>query len=57
MSQSQYAVARPAESVLATNKLIRNTYILLSITLLFSAFTAGISIVMNFPYMGPLITQ
>ncbi len=56
MNQSQYAVARPAESVLATNKLIRNTYILLSITLLFSAFTAGISIVLNFPYMGPLIT-
>jgi len=56
MNQSQYAVARPAESVLAINKLIRNTYILLSITLLFSAFTAGISIVLNFPYMGLLIT-
>jgi len=56
MSQTSYAVARPVESVLATNKLIRNTYILLSITLLFSAFTAGISIFFNFPYMGPLVT-
>jgi modulator of FtsH protease len=25
-------------------------------TLLFSAFTAGLSIVLNFPYMGPLVT-
>ena len=51
-----YAVARPAPSVLATNKLIRNTYILLSLTLLFSALTAGISIVLNLPGMGMLIT-
>ena len=52
----QYAVARPAPSVLATNKLIRNTYILLSLTLLFSALTAGVSIVLNLPSMGLLIT-
>ena len=52
----RYAVARPAPSVLATNKLIRNTYILLSLTLLFSAVTAGISIVLNLPSMGLLIT-
>ena len=52
----RYAVAQPAPSVLATNKLIRNTYILLSLTLLFSAMTAGISIVLNFPSMGLLIT-
>lgn len=56
MSQSQFAVTQPVESVLATNKLIRNTYTLLSMTLLFSAFTAGLSMYMNFPYMGPLIT-
>ena len=52
----QYAVARPAPSVLATNKLIRNTYILLSMTLLFSASAAGISIALNLPSMGLLIT-
>ena len=52
----RYAVAQPAPSVLATNKLIRNTYILLSLTLLFSALTAGISIILNFPSMGLLIT-
>ena len=52
----RYAVARPAPSVLATNKLIRNTYILLSLTLLFSAMTAGISMALNLPSMGLLIT-
>ncbi len=52
----QYAVARPAPSVLTTNKLIRNTYILLSMTLLFSALMAGVSIAMNLPSMGLLIT-
>ena len=51
-----YAVARPAPSVLATNKLIRNTYILLSMTLLFSALMAGVSIALNLPSMGLLIT-
>ena len=56
MSQSPYAVTRPVESILATNKLIRNTYTLLSVTLLFSAFTAGLSMYLNFPYMGPLVT-
>jgi modulator of FtsH protease len=56
MSQQPYAVARPIESVLATNKLIRNTYILLSLTLLFSALTAGIAMAVNMPFMGPLVT-
>ncbi|UCC57442.1 MAG: Bax inhibitor-1/YccA family protein [Gammaproteobacteria bacterium] len=43
-------------SVLATNKVIRNTYILLSMTLLFSALCAGIAVAMNMPPMGLLIT-
>ena len=56
IQNSQVVISRPAESVLVTNKLVRNTYILLSMTLLFSAFTAGLSVVLNFPYMGPLVT-
>lgn len=56
MSYQPYAVARSAESLLATNKLIRNTYILLAMTLLFSAATAGISMATNMPFMGPLVT-
>ncbi len=55
MSQ-QYAVASPAPAALATNKLIRNTYILLSMTLLFSALMAAVAMAMNLPSMGLLIT-
>ena len=56
MSQTPSVVTRPSESILATNKLIRNTYTLLSMTLLFSAFTAGLSMVFNLPHPGILIT-
>lgn len=56
MSDTPSVVVRAPESVLATNKLIRNTYILLSMTLLFSAFTAGLSMYMNFPHPGLFIT-
>ena len=44
------------ESALATNKVLRNTYMLLSATLLFSAATAGTAMVMELPYLGPWIT-
>ena len=37
------------DSVLATNRVLKNTYILLSMTLLFSAVTAGISMAVNPP--------
>ena len=43
-------------SVLATNKVIRNTYMLLSMTLLFSAVTAGISMALKLPHPGLLLT-
>ena len=56
MNQNPTAIARPSASVLATNKVIRNTYTLLSMTLLFSAVTAGASIAMNIPHPGMLIT-
>jgi modulator of FtsH protease len=36
----------------AANKTLRNTYGLLSLTLLFSAFTAGVSMTMNFASMN-----
>lgn len=38
------------------NKVLRNTYMLLSMTLLFSALTAGLSMAMNLPHPGLLIT-
>jgi len=43
MARIYEAVAQGREQALATNKLIRNTYLLLSMTLLFSAATAGIA--------------
>ncbi len=46
----------PAQSVLATNKLIRNTYLLLSATLAFSAIMAGLAMAMNMPPLNPLLT-
>lgn len=51
MSSDHTTVARSTESVLATNKVIRSTYTLLSVTLLFSALTAGVSMSLN---MGPM---
>ena len=44
------------ESALATNKVLRNTYGLLSMTLLFSAAMAGVSMALRLPYFGPIIT-
>lgn len=56
MNQQSNVITSRSESGLATNKLIRNTYMLLSLTLIFSAVTAGISIMFNFPFMSPLLT-
>ena len=56
MKTIQYPVTQPATSVLATNKVIRNTYALLSLTLLFSAMTAGVAMALDFPYPGVIIT-
>lgn len=41
---------------MASNKVLRNTYALLAMTLLFSAVTAGISIALNLPHPGLIIT-
>lgn len=49
-------IAHSKESMLATNKVLKNTYALLSVTLLFSAFTAFISMQLNMPGFLPLIT-
>lgn len=44
------------DSTLAVNKVLRNTYSLLAMTLAFSAVTASISTMMNLPYPGFFIT-
>ena len=47
MVGNQSVASRPIESVLSTNKVIRSTYQLLSMTLVFSAFMAYLSISMQ----------
>ena len=47
----------PVQSTtLSSNKVLRNTYALLSLTLLFSALTAAASIALQLPHPGLLIT-
>ncbi len=41
---------------LAANQVLRNTYVLLSMTLLFSAFMASISMIFQWPYPGLILT-
>ena len=53
------AIALPrdsVDSVLATNKVIRNTYLLLSLTLAFSAVVAGIAVALKLPHPGIVLT-
>ncbi len=54
--RSNVATARSEGAVLATNKLIRNTYMLLSMTLLFSAVTATASLLLRMPPMTYLLS-
>ncbi|HEY3486621.1 MAG TPA: Bax inhibitor-1/YccA family protein [Gammaproteobacteria bacterium] len=53
---NRYIVANADVGALAVNKLIRNTYILLSLTLLFSAFTAAVSVFLHTPPLAYLIS-
>jgi len=48
--------SQPAVRTEAGNKVLRNTYMLLSMTLLFSAAMAWISAANNWPYPGVMIT-
>jgi modulator of FtsH protease len=56
MNPVQNAYSHAPVSTLAGNKLIRNTYGLLSLTLLFSAAMAGVSLAFNLPHPGLLLT-
>jgi len=57
MNQRNPAILRSAtSSVISTNKVIRNTYMLLSMTLLFSALMAGLSMTMNVPPVMNLVS-
>lgn len=53
--ESVTIIGRTSESALATNKVLRNTYMLLGLTFLFSAFTAFISFASGAQFMNPLL--
>jgi modulator of FtsH protease len=50
------SIAHGQSSAIAQNKVLRNTYALLSMTLLFSALSAGISMALELPHPGLLLT-
>jgi len=56
MYSNEPAITRSSESILATNKVIRNTYTLLSMTLLFSALMAAVAYQLNWPPLGFVVT-
>ena len=56
MSVRPIPMQAPARDAAQVNKLIRNTYLLLSLTLLFSALTATVSVVLNLPHPGLILT-
>ncbi len=53
----QISAMRSESQILATNKVLKNTYVLLAMTLLFSAATAGIAMTMNLPPVSPILTM
>lgn len=52
MSNPYFITASTSLSAVETNKVLRQTYMLLSMTLLFSAMTAALSMALNAPPMG-----
>ena len=50
------AVGHPIAAALASNKVIRNTYLLLAMTLAFSALTAAGAMALNLPHPGLILT-
>jgi modulator of FtsH protease len=56
MNRAPTVIASQNVSELSTNKVLRNTYLLLSATIAFSAVVAGLAVAYNMPPMGLLIT-
>jgi modulator of FtsH protease len=56
-TQAQVTTLDSAQAgALSTNKVIRNTYMLLSMTLAFSALAAGVSAALKLPHPGLIVT-
>jgi modulator of FtsH protease len=57
---NEYSVARSTQAVLETNKVLKNTYLLLAATLAFSAVTAMLSMALAMPpwvYMASVVVS
>ena len=56
INRQTLSATRPAVQGVEFNKVLKNTYALLSATLLFSGATAGLSMMMQWPHPGLVIT-
>ena len=57
MNQTQYTTGSVQRTTsIEMNQVLRNTYALLSMTLLFSAVMTGVSVAFNWPYPGVMMT-
>ncbi|OAI12076.1 BAX inhibitor protein [Methylomonas sp. LWB] len=57
MMRLNTATVRSESRILTTNKVLKNTYLLLSMTLLFSAGTAALAMMLNLPHPGLIVTM
>lgn len=56
MNRVESQVIHSSAGLLSTHRVLRNTYALLAMTLMFSAACAGAAMLLNLPYPGVLIT-
>ena len=56
MNQNVTSFDRSVSAVSSTNKVVRNTYMLLSMTLAFAALTAGAAMALGLPHPGIILT-
>ena len=56
MNQNVTSFDRSVSAVSSTNKVVRNTYMLLSMTLAFAALTAGVAMALGLPHPGIILT-
>ena len=56
MNPQVTTISRSPSAAMSTNKVVKNTYMLLSMTLAFAALTAGVSMSLNLPHPGIIIT-
>jgi modulator of FtsH protease len=56
MNTSTIGTLNSQASSIATNRVLRNTYALLALTLLFSSVTAGVTLALNLPHPGLVLT-